>query len=58
MVFVHDTTRAEIRIELSAPDIAVIGFTDDRDQPTAPPAGLIRSAWTEAFGSQLELLAR
>ena len=40
------------------PDIAVIGFTDDRDQPTAPPAGLIRSAWTEAFGSQLELLAR
>jgi hypothetical protein len=58
MVFVRDGTRADIRIDLSAPDIAVIGFTDDRDQPTTPPAGLIGSAWTDAFGAQLELLAR
>ena len=58
MVFVQDTTRADIRIDLNAPDIVVVGFVDDHDQPAAAPPELVGSGWTEAFGTQLQLLAR
>jgi phosphoglycerol transferase MdoB-like AlkP superfamily enzyme len=58
VVFVRDTTRADIRIDLDAPDIAVVGFADEHDRPTVAPSGLIASGWTEAFGAELRLLAR